>query len=371
VYVGRAYVNRHQHVVPTSPKANHHQRRNKKTTLRIRAQSEWIALDVPAVVDGETFAQAQLRLRKNTAQLAGRNTHFFYLLKGVLRCGACQHAFAGCPSHGRRYYRCLGRDRLKDNTCHTGLLHAEKIETFLWTIIRRALTDTGLLRTKLQEFYQSAHDERAALEDRLQQLECAQQATRGKESRLLDGYLELAITREAFTQKHSEILATLRSIDSGLVDVRRRLSAIDKSHVDRTIQSLKTATENLGRLNDDAKQRFLRALIDRITLTGRDVEILGILPAPATVANRAHHAAVLHTTRVSGQGDGADNFDVALGVDQDADAGRAVKECLEQVTLLRKLQNFAFFVFRSGQQSSSATSPNGVITFHAANPSIV
>ena len=74
---------------------------------------------------------------------------------------------------------------------------------------------------------------------------------------------------------------------------------------------------------------------------------------------------------MSGQGDGADNFDVALRVDKDAGAGRAVKECLEQVTLLRKLQNFAFFVFRSGQQSSSATSPNGVITFHAANPSIV
>jgi hypothetical protein len=49
---------------------------------------------------------------------------------------------------------------------------------------------------------------------------------------------------------------------------------------------------------------------------------------------------------VSGQGDGADNFDVALRVDKDAGAGRAVKECLEQVTLLRKLQNFGFFVFR-------------------------
>jgi hypothetical protein len=203
----------------------------------------------------------------------------------------------GCPSHGRRYYRCLGRDRLKDNTCCTGLIQAEKIETFLWTIIRRALTDTGLLRTKLQELHQSAHHERAALEDRLQQLERAQQATRAKESKLLDGYLELAISREAFTQKHSEILATLRSIDSGLVDVRRRLSGIDTSHVDRTIQSLKTATENLGRLNDDAKQRFLRALIDRITLTGRDVEILGILPAPPTVANRAHHAPNLDTRR--------------------------------------------------------------------------
>ena len=35
---------------------------------------------------------------------------------------------------------------------------------------------------------------------------------------------------------------------------------------------------------------------------------------------QAQHPAVLHTTRVSGQGDGADNFDVALRVDKDAGA---------------------------------------------------
>ena len=292
-YIGTVYFNRRQCVLPANPKPGHRERHNKKTARRLRPSSEWIRISVPAILDRGTFDQAQDRLKKNISQLSGRNTHYFYLLKCLLGCEFCQDQYVGCHSNGRRYYRCLGRDRLHAKACNSGLIHAEKLESFIWTIVCRFLTDFGLLRKKIQDFHQTSHDQKEILKRQLHDLELAKKRMEAATSKLLDEYLdhELPISRELFTRKHDEISAKLRTIEKGISETRHRLAAADSTHVDQVLDTLKKATANLGLLNDEAKQKFLRVVLDKVTLTGREIRILGILPSPA--ANRPQHAHIV------------------------------------------------------------------------------
>jgi site-specific DNA recombinase len=290
-YIGRAYSNRYQHVLPAIEKPSHVNRRNKKTTLRIREASEWIALDVPQIVDVETFGQAQILIKKNASQLSGRNSHFCYLLKGLLRCGICKNGYAGCPGHGRRYYRCMGRDRLK-RVCRAGLLNAEKIESLVWKIVLRVLTNTSVLKEKIKEFHQRVHAQQSDLQERLADLERSYRTMQGVESKLLNEFLdpELPISRDTYTRKHAEIAAKLRSIETSIAEVRRQLASSNSAaYVNQVMESVRIATSNLFRLNNEAKQRLMRTLLDKVTLSGRNVEIIGILPS-TPVANRPQHA---------------------------------------------------------------------------------
>ena len=61
---------------------------------------------MPAIVDPETFAQAQRLLRRNFAQ-AKRNARRAYLLRGLITCGLCGRTYVGDGNHARAqfYYR--------------------------------------------------------------------------------------------------------------------------------------------------------------------------------------------------------------------------------------------------------------------------
>jgi site-specific DNA recombinase len=59
---------------------------------RVRDRSEWIAIDVPAIVSRDIWEAAQ-RLREENKKTATRNTQHPYLMRGRLRCTKCGHIY--------------------------------------------------------------------------------------------------------------------------------------------------------------------------------------------------------------------------------------------------------------------------------------
>src|SRR5207244_12950136 len=122
---GQAFYNRREKI--ENPKTG-----RRGTGRRFRPETEWIPLEVPAIVSPELFEQAQAQLARNRATLTGRPPVRFYLLRGLLRCGRCGRKYVGTPSHGRRIYRCSGRDRTRAPArCRAHTFSAEKLETLV------------------------------------------------------------------------------------------------------------------------------------------------------------------------------------------------------------------------------------------------
>src|SRR5262249_28353564 len=124
----------------------------RKTIHRWRPREEWIAVALPPIVSGDLFEAAQQQLERNRSVMSGRPGRFLYLLRGLLRCSSCGSRLGGEPSHGRRFYRCQGRDRLRTERCRAPLLHADHAETAVWDaiagIIRRPQVLTERLRAR-------------------------------------------------------------------------------------------------------------------------------------------------------------------------------------------------------------------------------
>ena len=93
-YIGEGFFN--QREVVANPGTG------RKTRHRLRPATEWILLATPAIVTPELFARAQQQLARNRAVLAGRPGGRLFLLRGLLRCGACVRRIVGQHSHGRR-----------------------------------------------------------------------------------------------------------------------------------------------------------------------------------------------------------------------------------------------------------------------------
>jgi len=134
-YAGRSFYNRRK-VLPDGKRA-------------ARPENEWIALQVPAIIDTSIFERAREQLLRNTSLKSGRNDKRFYVLRGLLRCGLCGQRIGGCASHGKPYYRCCGRDSLRalDSRCRSPWLLASRIESTVIDAVR-AILKGGLLQEK-------------------------------------------------------------------------------------------------------------------------------------------------------------------------------------------------------------------------------
>ncbi len=55
-----------------------------------RPREEWIPIEVPAIIDQETWEQAREQLRRNKERAPRNNKKHDYLLKGLLVCGCRQ-----------------------------------------------------------------------------------------------------------------------------------------------------------------------------------------------------------------------------------------------------------------------------------------
>lgn len=285
-YLGQAYYNRREKIVnPTTGRQG--------TGRRFRPESEWIPITVPTIIDPALFEQAQAQLARNRATQAGRPPIRFYLLRGLLRCRGCGQKFLGTPSHGRRIYRCFGRDRLRGpERCRVPTVSAERIESFIWETVVEILRHPKLLAEKLETHQTQLGVREVELRSAAEHLTRQLRDLERQEQRLLDLYLAeglaVASVRERLAEfnrrraglkerlAHAETLAVASAAEEGRqVAIRRYCSQ---------------ALRGLEKLDPDGRQRLLRALIDEVVLKEGEVEIHGVLPgrwAPGPVRNRA------------------------------------------------------------------------------------
>jgi site-specific DNA recombinase len=281
-YAGRALTNRTQ-PAPASRRRSALLPAGRGESHAPRPEQDWIEVPVPQVVSAEIFAQVQAKLDTNQ-QSAARNTRHEYLLRALVSCGACRLACTGRQLHaGYRYYLCRGRtDPLRaaeGRRCTARYIPAGQLDDLVWADLCALLTDPAQVTRALARagggawLPQELQARQATIRQALGQVDRQQQ-------RLLDAYLAEIITlaelqrkRQDLDRRHATLTTQQRQLDV-TAGQRLELQAIADG-IERFCQTVRAG---LAAATFEQRRLLAELLIDRVIVTGDQVEIRYVLP---------------------------------------------------------------------------------------------
>jgi len=281
-YAGRALSNRTQ-VAPARGRKSAMLPAGPGVSHAPRPKEDWIAVPVPPVVSELTFAQVQAKLDANQ-QGAARNTRHEYLLRALISCGACRLGCTGRQTAaGYRYYLCRGRtDPLRvaqGERCTARYIPAGQLDELVWADLCALLTDPAQVTRALARAQDGAwlpqelQARQATIGQALGQLERQQQ-------RLLDAYLAEAVTlpeldrkRQDLDRRRDTLLAQQRQLDAAARQ-KLELGAVADG-IEAFCQAVRA---DLATATFAQRRQLAELLIDRVIVTGDQVEIRYVLP---------------------------------------------------------------------------------------------
>jgi site-specific DNA recombinase len=293
VYIGKYYYNRRK---TKKVRGERTETGKPKKTYEYREESDWICIDVPAIIDRSLFDMAQVQKDKNTRK-AG-NVKYQYLLKGLIKC-SCGRTWEATAYNGRinketgerkKYlaYRCpnlaprkYGPEVIK---CTAPSIRADEFEEYIWNLIVETLSNPEDYRTQLEE------DLDTNQHDFQKELEKQQKRLRDKEKqkeKVKYMFLEDLIDQETMKKDIEKLNRELKEIESEikkyetLIEAQKN-DALTKERIEEMIKAAQKLLTSKDALSFDEKRYIIEKLVDQILIdyTGENeikIKIIGAL----------------------------------------------------------------------------------------------
>jgi site-specific DNA recombinase len=190
-----------------------------------RAGADWLPVRVPAIIDEDTFNQAQAIAERNKI-MAKRNTKREYLLRSILKC-ACGHSCLANAHHGRAAYRCPGTtDRPHRPECDVRFYkYADLVDDVVWRAVTDILLDEGNLRQAIAAQRAGAHDAVRPLTDQMAALQSTREDLERKLQALIDLFLDGSMPRHIVEGRKNLLKANLDALDEQERRLRGEMAA--------------------------------------------------------------------------------------------------------------------------------------------------
>ena len=280
-YVGTLYYNQRESLPADTARRG---RRHRNTRTRTRPKEEWIALSVPSILDPATFTRAQQVSRDNSKFNPRGAEPGHWLLRGLVQCGHCR---VGCNCHkmrGRngtyhRYYYCCNHDLLRAGSeahrCPERNIRSDPLDAYVFEQVRQALLHPDQLTAGERATDRAPTTDEQVVKDQLQHLQRRLAHAKRERERLLDAYQAGLIALDNLHRRARGIDQRRATLESELDTLHQRRAELAQQHrLHRHLASFahRIAT-NIDQLDHDARRKLLRLVIEKITVTGWDVEI--------------------------------------------------------------------------------------------------
>ncbi len=249
------------------------------------SQQEWTAVtQVPAVITQEQFDLIQTKLSHNQQFARRNNTAYPYLLRAMVSCGTCRLGCIGRSSRGGyAYYVCVGRSHgtisHRDEKCSARSIPVEQLDELVWQDVCEMLTHTDTIATALYRA-QGGQWLPQELQARREHLRKARVSLEQQAERLTDAYLANVLQLEEYKRRKLELEQRL----SGIAEQKRQLEA-NVGHHDQLaamVQSIEAFCQRvqhgLSEATFEQKRQLIELLVDRVVVTGEEVEIRYAIP---------------------------------------------------------------------------------------------
>jgi site-specific DNA recombinase len=282
-YVGRVYFNRTESVPDRRPA--------RRTRQVPRDRADWIRIDCPRIVTDDVFEAGGRVAVDNTQWSPRRAEPGQWLLKGLVKCGACGvgtncHKMRGRNGSWHRYYYyyyyyyCRNHDPLRaggqEHRCPERNIRADALDEFVFDQIKQALLQPDLLLTGEHSVAVTApvpDDQLLAAE--LARLDRKLDAAETEKRRLVDLYQAGLIELAELQRRAADVAARHRQLQAkrtNLADQRAAWARGNQIH--RRVHDFAERVRGvIDQLDPIQKQQLLRLLIEEVRVTGWHVEI--------------------------------------------------------------------------------------------------
>src|SRR5215210_6915608 len=254
-------------------------------------EEEWIFVaEVPAVVSQEQFDLAKEKLSKNRSFATRNNKKNELLLRALVSCGECMLAsIAVAKSFGKnkerkqRYYVCSGKfnkaQSAPEEKCSSRYAPAEQLEEIVWKDLCEVLTHPESITEALRRAHggQWLPQELKARQENLRQ---GRSALGRQLDRLTEAYLGEVIPLAEYQRRRQD----LEWREEALASREKQLQAqscqrMELAGVAGSIEDFcERVRAGLAEATFERKRKLVELLIDRVIVTGEEVEIRYVIP---------------------------------------------------------------------------------------------
>ncbi|WP_203288151.1 recombinase family protein [Metabacillus sp. cB07] len=300
IYTGKYYYNRRKSRKVKGERTASGKPRKEYT---VRDPTDWIIIDVPALIDEDLFKLAQEQKVKNTKKSG--NQKYEYLLKSILRCSYCGRMYQATTYNSKKnkitgevnkypVYRCPNLFPKKYGPsvqkCQSRSIRADLLESFIWnTVIKIINSPEELIGTFKENHLGSIDDIEITLKRLGTQLNKKQKERERVKQLFVKGFIEEEEMSAEFLKISSEI-KTLdeeqKKYQNYLNDYNAYIS--DENLIKEVISNVSSMLEkNSFLLSFKEKRYIIENLINEIVLKFEEdletvnVTILGAINAPS------------------------------------------------------------------------------------------
>lgn len=251
---------------------------------------EWIfAGEVPAVVSQEQFDLAKEKLSKNRSFARRNNKTNEHLLRALVSCGECMQASIAVAKTSKRnnrtqrYYVCSSKfnkaHSAPEEKCSSRYAPAEQLDEIVWNDLCEVLTHPESITGALRRAHggQWLPQELKARQENLRQ---GRNALDRQLERLTEAYLGEVIPLAEYQRRRKD----LEQKDEALAAQEKQLQA--QAHQRMELAGVAGSIEDfcervrggLAEATFEQRRKLVELLIDRVIVTGEEVEIRYVIP---------------------------------------------------------------------------------------------
>ncbi len=274
MYVGVWYYNKYESCEPAAPVTIGDYKHSLRSSLRRRDRSEWLPVRLPKalqIVQREQWERVQQQLDRNIT-FSPRNSKHHYLLKGLVKCGACGARYVGDPCHGKFYYRCLARCK-RVPTVREGVL-----DSAVWQAITEAILNPSIIVDQIKKLQELRVKKNEEHKGEMVVIDTAVREIDKEEERILEAYRLEVLSSEQLGRELEKLKSRRALLESRRRSFTAESSAQPEVFERSIVDYCKQASRSLSRLSPEEKQQFLRLLIEYVVFGRGQIKIRGVIP---------------------------------------------------------------------------------------------
>lgn len=284
-YTGVLYAQRTRYRAPAVRRSATHPLGRPHGTATPLPPDAWLRVgEVPPLVEPARFDQVQAKLASNQRLAPRNNTAHHYLVRALVSCGACGLACTGrAMGAHNRYYMCSGRTdpqrAPEPGRCRARYVHVDALDALVWQDLGALLAEPGHLAAAFARAQGGAWLPQA-LAARRATLRQARAGLQQQLERLTDAYLRAVLSLDEYERRRRDLeqrasaLAAHEAQLRGDATRQRELAGIAAS-----LEAFRErAHRGLAGATAAQRRELVLLLIDRVIVTGAEVEIRYVLP---------------------------------------------------------------------------------------------
>jgi site-specific DNA recombinase len=246
---------------------------------------EWILVaHIPPLVSQELFDMVQQKLKQNRSFSSRNNKAQQYLLRALVSCGQCHLACIGrSTTKGHIYYACKGKLTLlqspRTEQCRSRFIPVGQLDELVWQDVCEVLQHPEMLTEALTRAQAGAWLPQE-LQARRENLRKAGISLEHQMERLTEAYLAAIVPLEEYKRRRHDLEQKQTVIASQV----RQLEASAHKQVELAgvAQSMEAFCQRVGQglaqATFEQKRQLVELLVDRVIVTGDEVEIRYVIP---------------------------------------------------------------------------------------------